>query len=140
MTALIQPSPPKVYWVREDRVRCKQCATEFKVKFAHGNEIVKFVEDEGHEERWLPTFEPQGYLDLLERLVSGYSREQQITMPIAKRFESSFKEIQERSSSGKSFSVAVGARCPHCGSSSFDLLDEQILASPPLDWLRYQRR
>jgi hypothetical protein len=138
MTSKLHPTIPKAYWIREDLVRCKQCTAEFKVQFAHGNEVVKFIEDGGYEDRWLPTFEKGGYLDLLERLVAGYRREQQITMPIAKRFESAFKGIQEVSSAGKPFSVAIGARCPHCSSASVDVLDEQILASPPLKWLCYQ--
>jgi hypothetical protein len=138
MTNLRHPTVPKTYWVREDHLRCKQCAWEFKVQFAHGNEIIKFIEDDGYEERWLATFEAGGYFDLLERFVPGYKREQKITMHVANRFEMAFKVIQEKSSANKSFSVAVRARCPHCGSSGFDLLDERILTSPPLEWLRYR--
>jgi len=135
----IQARTPSSYWTREDTVRCRTCSCEFTARFAHGNEVVKFAEDDGGiEERWLPTFEPGGYLDLLERLVPGYTKDQRVTMPISRKFEAAFKEIQERSAAGKTFSVAVGYRCHNCGSSSVDLVKEQIIDSPLLNWLRYQ--
>jgi uncharacterized protein with PIN domain len=133
----IQAAVPVSFWIRKDFYRCRACGTEYACVFANGNEIVKFSEDGGHEVRWLPTFEVGGYLDLMERLVAGYRRDQKITMPIAKKFESEFKKIQELSASGNTFSVAVGCRCPKCSANNAEIILEEVFESPPVDWLRY---
>jgi hypothetical protein len=106
--------------------------------FANGNEVVKFSEDGGREIRWLPTFEAGGYLDLMEKLVPGYRKDQSITMPIARKFEAEFKKIQELSASGNTFSVAVGCRCPTCAANNAENILEEVIESPLLDWLRYR--
>jgi rubredoxin len=129
---------PKTYMIRKNVYQCKVCGREFASFFSDGNDLVKFVENNGKEIRWLPTFERGGYLDLMSALVPGYKEGQNITMFDAKKFEKLFKEIQEPSKSGNYFSVAVGCRCPDCNSDKKELISEEILDSPELEWLRYK--
>lgn len=78
-------------------------------------------------------------MDLVEKLVPGYKKNQSINMSISRKFEVAFKAIQEHSSSGNTFSIAVGSRCPKCNSDNKELVSEEILESPKLEWLRYNK-
>lgn len=137
--AWINVNVPSSYSIRNDVYRCRVCGTIFDAFFSNGNELVKFIEDNGTEVRWLPTFEAGGYLDLVEKLVPGYKKTQSINMSISRRFEAAFKTIQEHSNAGNTFSLAVGSRCPSCNSDNKELLSEKILESPTLAWLRYSK-
>jgi hypothetical protein len=129
---------PKSFNIRQDFYRCRGCGVEFSSMYSDGNDLVKFLEDGGQEVRWLPTFEEGGYLDLLERLVKGYDKSQQITMQIAKSFESEFKKIVQLSEAGKTFSVAIGCRCPNCLADNSETVEEKVLNSPQLEWIKYK--
>jgi hypothetical protein len=135
---MFQPATPPSYWVCESKRKCKNCGYEYTCVHPNGNEIVKFQEDGGVEVRWLPTFEVGGYLDLLERMVPNYSREQQITMPIVRKFESEFKIIQEHSLLGNAFNMSVCCECPRCSSIKAIVVSEITYDSPKLKWMKYK--
>lgn len=138
MNNWVEVQIPSSYSIRKESFKCRSCGTVFSSLFSNGNDLVKFTEDGGTEVKWLPTFEQGGYLDILEEVVPGFKKNQSVTMAVAKKFESSFKNMQEPSKAGNTFSVAVGCRCPSCNSDNKELLSEEVLESPKLDWLRYQ--
>ncbi len=133
----VQAIPPKNYCVRDVRYCCSNCGKSFSVLYPEHNELVKYVETDSGEERWLPTFGDLGYLDLMERLVPSFSKGSEISMSISREFEKEFSRIQERSESGRPFSLFIKAICPNCEGENLQIEQEQKLESPPLPWMRF---
>ena len=97
MVEYITAEKPSMFWVTETLYFCKQCNTEYMSLMPAGNELVKFVEINGCEERWLPTYTKGGYLDLLEALIHGFKRNDEITVRVGKEFEQKFSIYQKPS-------------------------------------------
>lgn len=134
----IQANPPKQYFVRNVRYTCNSCGASFSVLQPHGNDIVKYVSSDGAEERWLPTYGKNGYLHIMEQLISDFTQDQEITMAISKRFEEAFSAIQKPSQTGEPFVLFVRARCSACGSTNLNVVKESLMDTPLLDWMEYQ--
>ena len=67
------------------------CGAEFEIFVPNGNELVKLREAGGMAFKWLPVYESGGYLDLLTRVVPGWTLDSEITMQIASQFEQTLK-------------------------------------------------
>jgi hypothetical protein len=104
----------------------------------NGYDLVKFIVPEGDDERWLPTYGNGGYLYLMERLVPGFSREQEVSMEIYRRFEMEFSRVQVKSTTGQTFIVSTRARCPVCGTMNLDCAGDALLDTPSLEWMEYE--
>ncbi len=135
-----QAAIPSSYQVRLDNCLCQDCHHEYECMMALDNVLVKFIDEASGEERWMPTFEKGGYLDLMSRLVPGSSPENEITMKDSGIFLKCFAEIQERPSSGGEFTFAMGCPCPKCGSRNHALVSKTVLDMPSLKWMRYLRQ
>lgn len=60
----------------------------------------------------------RGYLDLLARVVLGWTPERDVTMQVAGQFERALAEIAEKSERGRAFAFDGGQRlCPSWGES-----------------------
>lgn len=134
----VAPQHPRVYQIRREHCQCRACGHEFTQMMAADNALIKFVNDVNTEEGWLPTYEPGGYLDLLERLVPDYHRSEPITMSISDRFTTEFRKIQQPPESGGYWNFAIGGRCVQCASKQLDVTAEELLDTPPLEWITYQ--
>lgn len=132
---LIQFDIPAVYWIARTSYKCKACGHRFDVLSPEGNEVVKFVEVDGRDEKWMPTYGRHGYLDLFERFVPEFGKSQQITVKLAREFEEAFASLQEPSPSGKPYSTFFQSRCPKCESVEMEIESEEVLTSPKLPWL-----
>jgi hypothetical protein len=128
---------PEFYWITETEYRCLDCQDSFSCRTSQDNVLVKFVDDENRMECWLPTFEKGGYLDLIEKCVPGFRRNDQITMKVFHIFESEFMKYQHGPKSGGFWKVACGCKCPQCRSSHLKVLSEVELESPVIDWMTY---
>lgn len=128
---------PEVYWVKVEDRRCTECSERFEYRSASGDYMVKFVEEGGIEERWLPTYGEGGYLHLLQRLVPGFASSEEITEDISRTFENAFVRHQTKSKRGNVFIICRGVTCPQCGSRSANVLGERVETAPPVVWLSY---
>lgn len=137
-TEYSQAERPVKYWVKNIDCKCNSCEVTFSEILPHGNEIIKFIETDGHEVRWLPTYEKGGYFELLKQLVPGFdAKSQEITMSISNKFQSAFEKIQQPSVNGKKFRFAKGVICPKCKSNDIKIISDKILLSPTLKWMKY---
>jgi hypothetical protein len=133
----IQAETPSTLWANKITYLCDDCATIWDVIMPIDNEFIKFVEKEGDEERWLPTYEKGGYLDLLEKLIPGFKKHNKITVHIADEFEKKFCNFQEPSSNGQIFLMNFRVRCPKCNSHSIIIRNIESVINPDISWMRY---
>lgn len=138
MTMLKSYQPPSVYWVKKMTCQCNDCGAEFSLYLPSGNEIMKFVEEGGDDEKWLPVYGEGGYLELLEKLISGFSKEDSVSMKIAIEFEREFKRLQLPSTTGNKYSSLYENLCTKCSSKNLLMLAEEVLESPDIDWIKYK--
>lgn len=121
----------------ESECKCIGCSKHFVCRTSPDNALVKFVDAATSQERWLPTFEKGGYLDIVEQCVDGFRRDCEITMKVFREFESKFRSFQHRPATGGYWSVANGCRCPNCGGKKVETLAEQTVNNPKMEWLNY---
>jgi len=134
----IKAEIPNSYWAKKITYLCQGCGLSYSVLMPVGNEVVKYLEKNGSEERWLPTYTKGGYFDLLEKLIDGFSRDNEITASIAKEFENKFSSLQEFSSKGNSFTSIFNIHCPGCGSREKLIDKEESVKNPDVYWMRYR--
>lgn len=135
----IQANPPKQYIVRQILYLCDSCDTSFSTLVPQGNDLVKYISQDGKEERWLPTYGEGGYLSLMKKLILDFDHNQEISMEISRRFESAFSAIQKRpATTGMPFVLFVRANCPKCHSENLKVVKESLLDTPPLLWMEYK--
>jgi hypothetical protein len=135
----IQAEIPSIYWTRIITYLCHDCGIIYEGMMPVGNELIKFIEKDGIEERWLPTYEKGGYFDLLENLIPGFKRTNKITVQIADEFENKFYEMQEPSTKGRTFTMNIRVRCPECNSKSIIIRNIETLVNPNIAWMRYRQ-
>lgn len=130
---------PKQYHIREVHYYCLNCSAEFIVRYPIGNELVKYVDaTNAGDERWLPTYEAGGYLELVERLVDRFSQDKPITMDVSRDFEAAFALMQEPGHSGRPFKLFVKTLCPKCNGTDLRVEQEKVLDTPELKWMKYR--
>ncbi len=132
------PEIPSVYWINKSKYRCKVCGNIFDLYSPNGNDVVKFVESNGTEIRWLPLHGHGGYLELFEKFMPGFlASGKEIIPPVVSQFLSNLQSHIELSESGTSFELASGNRyCPQCSSQDVQQLSEEVLTSPEVTWLK----
>jgi hypothetical protein len=128
---------PKSYLIIETEYECAKCSSVFECRTSNDNAVVKFVDEQFRQERWLPTFSKGGYLELVEKCVPGYRRQEELTMQVFRQFEFAFERYQHKPATGGNWSVASGCHCGCCGSSKLKYRSEKLLNSPPIEWLTY---
>lgn len=128
---------PEVVQLTETILRCRNCGLVFACRMSGDNSLVKFVDDSGREEAWIPTFEEGGYLDVVEQCVPEYSRDQKLTMQVFRKFEKKFQNFLHKPSTGGEWKVASGSCCPNCKSANAEIQSEQTLINPTITWLTY---
>ena len=132
------PEIPSVYWINKFRCRCKACGKTFDLYTPNGNDVVRFVESNGPEIRWLPVHGHGGYLYLFEKFIPGFlaSRKEMIP-PVVSQFLSQLQKHIEPSESGNGFELDSSKRsCPRCSSPDIQELSEEVLTSPEVPWLK----
>ncbi len=132
------PEIPSVYWIKRVSYSCKQCGLQFESLRPNGDSIIKFVEENGGEIRWLPTYGNGGYLDLMSKLIPGFNTNNEITMKIAKEFDAILKRYTQPSALGKAFTSLGNSKelCPKCGDKQLLTLGEVGLTSPDIEWMK----
>ncbi len=131
------PEIPKKYGINRYFFKCNNCSMEFEFLLPNGNYLVKYEEVEGFETRWLPTYGKGGYLDLMKKLLPDFDERDEITVQIGKRFNELLQSRIELSPRGSKFTLArYKPTCPNCKSVDLITLEEEILASPEVEWLR----
>lgn len=128
---------PEFFHLFESVLRCRDCGLIFVCRMSADNTLVKFVNDSGSEEAWLPTFEEGGYLDVVEQCVPEYSRNQKLTMQVFRTFEKKFRNFLHKPSTGGDWKVACGSCCPNCKSANAEIQSEQTLINPIITWITY---
>lgn len=136
---LHQAPVPSDYLIREVTFECPNCGCSHTTWLPFRDELVKFVAIGGGEERWLPTFGPGGYLEILPVFVPGYVSGMPITEQVRHQFDAAFRLYQEPNASGKPFAMCSPSPvCPACGSFALRETSESVLQAPPVRWMRYQ--
>lgn len=128
---------PELVQLVETNLRCRDCGSVFACRTSEDNMLVKFIDESGKEEAWLPTFEEGGYLDVVEQCVPGYSRDQQITMQVFRKFEKKFRDFLHKPPTGGDWKVASGCNCPDCNGSNTEFQSERIVINPKVNWITY---
>jgi hypothetical protein len=132
------PKIPDVFWIKSFHCKCKKCGHEFKFLVPNGDDVVKFIELNGKEERWLPTYGVGGYLDVFCKLVAGHNLNDEITVKKANEFNQEIVKHSERSNNGNGFVVGgYDVICDQCNSKEITRMNESVLTSPPdIKWLK----
>ena len=133
------PEAPSIYWINETRYRCKACGHVFDFYTPNGNDaVVKFVECNGTEIRWLPVYGQGGYLDLFERFMPGFlASGKQVIPSIVSQFMQKLQDHVEPSEAGNRFEISDDkAQCLRCKKHDVQMLKETVLTSPEITWLK----
>jgi len=125
---------PEPYSISETRFECRACGAVFQWRHADAYSLVKFISDDGSEERWLPTYGESGYLELLQRLVPSWRPESAITRSVADAFDRALGKLLERNNLTR-FRIETGKVCPRCSSKELTIVSEVVLANPPIERL-----
>ncbi len=127
----MKPAFPDPYSITVTRLKCRACGTFFEWRQADAYSLIKFVSDDGREERWLPTYGEFGYLDLLQRLVPSWKPDATITKSVADAFDCSLGELLKKNNLQR-FRIEEGKVCPSCASKELTILSENALVNPPI--------
>ena len=133
------PEMPSIYWVNKIRYRCSACTFAFDFYISDGNDgVIKFVENNGTEIRWLPVHGQGGYLDLFERFMPGFlASGKRMIPPVVSEFMQKLQIHIERSEAGNRFEISdARPQCPRCRKHDVEMLKETLLTSPEITWLK----
>lgn len=138
------PEIPSTYWIDKTSYRCKPCGHVFNLYTPNGDGgngdcgVVKFIESNGTEIRWLPMYGQGGYLDLFERFMPGFlASGKPLIPPVVSQFMEILQNYTERSEAGNSFEIShEKVKCPQCKKNDVEMLKETVLTSPDIAWLK----
>lgn len=133
------PETPSTYWINKIRYSCKACGHVFDIYTPNGDDgVVKFVERNGSEIRWLPVYGHGGYLDLIERFMPGFlASGKQLIPPVVSQFMEKLQNHIEPSEAGNSFEISQEkVQCPQCKKQVVEMLNETVLTSSDVIWLK----
>ncbi|MCL2817679.1 MAG: hypothetical protein FWD39_04760 [Clostridiales bacterium] len=137
MVKLCEPKIPGIYWFDCFTYKCKRCKSIFDVVVSNGDYIVKFEEINGSEVKWLPAYGKGGYLDLMTKLIPGYSLYDEITIAKATAFIKELNKHCEQGKTGNGFDLgSTRFECTNCNSKDIEYLSEKGLTNPDLSWLK----
>jgi len=122
---------PASWCTEEWTCRCTVCGTVFQKNLPADYELVPFSCGDG-KTRFLPVYGPGGYLDLLERLVPGWTRDQAITAKVSGALE---RELSRRLPYPVELYSRAKLRCPACGGQEFAIEQKQTILNAPIQWL-----
>jgi len=122
---------PASWCVEEWTCRCTACGAAFQINLPANYELVQFACGDG-KTRFLPAYGPGGYLDLLERLVPGWTQNQAVT---AKASGELVRELSKRLPYPVELYSRAKLRCPACGGREFAVKHKQIVPNAPVEWL-----
>lgn len=128
---------PTDFQLVETELKCVDCGRNFVWRTSLDNVLVKFVDNTTSQERWMPTYEEGGYLDVLEQCVDDFQRDGEITMKVFREFERKFRSFQRPPATGGYWTVASGCRCPKCDGSQVEAVTEKVVNNPIVEWLNY---
>ena len=133
-----QPETPSVYWINKINCCCKACGNVFELHTPNGDDgVVKFVETNGTEIRWLPMHGEGGYLDLFEKLMPGFlASRKEITPSVSLQFNQMLQSHIQPSETGNGFEINNKVFCPKCKKQDVNILDETVLTSPEVIWIK----
>lgn len=117
------------YVVNKLRCACENCHAEFVTYEASNYELVCFELSNG-EKRFLLTYGNYGYLDLMEKLVDGWSEGDRITCNISKKFEEAIKGITPYG-----VSLVSKINCMKCESKNIKVIQRNTVQNADIKWL-----
>jgi hypothetical protein len=132
-------------WIKSFRCSCKNCKDVFVLDLPLDDGIVKLVEKDGHQVKWLPMFGTGGWLDLEKKFAplcfqGKLPRERfasAILMKISRIMDVELPKNTEKGESGNGFVLDGYDRiCPKCGSKDLNFIKEQTHESSTLDWVK----
>ena len=135
------PEEPSIYLINKFRYRCRACAQAFDFYAPNGDDsVVKFVERNGTETRWLPVYGPGGYMDLFEHFMPGFlASGKRLIPPIVFEFMQKLQRHIEPSEAGNPFELSDDRpQCPQCKNYDAEMLKETLLTSPEVTWLKIE--
>jgi hypothetical protein len=131
------PEIPEIYWLNKFEFQCKKCKHVFNILKPNGNEIIKYHEIGGTENRWLPTYGKGGYIYLFEKLFPKFKKNEPIDMKKVNELDKKLREYTEKSSNKNSFtSLYKEDECPKCSSTELIEINCKALIAPQIDWLK----
>lgn len=122
------------YCIQKLKCRCNSCKHNFDDYITLNYELVCF-EDSSKKKYFLPTYGKYGYLDLMEKLVEKWDREQNITNIVLREFEIKLREIVPYDN----VSIYQRVRCSKCHSSEITVLEREVLENCPIDWIKIDK-
>ena len=133
------PEIPATYLINKFRYRCRSCGSAFDFYIPNGEDgVVRFIESNGSEIRWLPVYGHGGYLELFERFMPGFLASGRPAIPpIIAQFMNQLQNHLEPSEAGHPFELSTDrAQCPQCKKFDVEMLNETMLMSPEVSWLK----
>lgn len=128
------------YWTKVLSYECKVCGERFIIELPYENDVVKLIEKDGAQIKWLPTYGKGGYLDLVKKLVPQFSgqKDTDVTlMKVSKIMKTELHKYTEKGDLGNGFIVGGYEHlCPHCKSLKLNEINEKVVENPKLDWVK----
>ena len=128
------------YWIKAIKYECKECGNIFIHELPLDDDLVKLIEKDGTDIKWLPMFGIGGFLDLVQKIApefSGVEFTEVISMKVKKIMEDSLPKYTKRGIGDNGFIVGgYDHICPKCKSKELKELDEKIIENPKLDWVK----
>jgi hypothetical protein len=122
------------YLIKSVDYECKNCKNKFNLKMPLEDDIVKLIEKDGTDIKWLPTYGKGGFLDLVKKLVPEYWSN---TMVYVKKLEPELLKYTEKGKHGKGFILGANYPiCPNCKNKEVRIISEKIIENPTLDWVQ----
>lgn len=122
------------YCIKELTCSCAICGKVFAIHIPNDYELVQFICND-RSERYLPSYGPHGYLNLLQYLISEWAPGKSITPHISDMFAAKLSEICP-------YSVRIFTksqiRCPSCNSAKFIMQKEKVVHNLPVEWIEIQ--
>jgi hypothetical protein len=140
-------------WIESLRCSCKNCRNVFVLELPLDDGVVKLVEKDGTQVKWLPMFGTGGWLDL-EKIFAPRLVEEKlnirtlkklnfvklsgaISMKISRIMDVELPKHTEKGELGNGFVQGdYSRRCPKCRSKDLNFIKEQKYEISTLDWVK----
>ena len=137
MVKMCVPENPGMYWLNCFSYKCNNCGNIFSIIFPNGDDVIEFEEAGGGDIKYLPLYGIGGYLDLLAKLLPGYTKKNDGNMEMSRLFLNELNKYCEKGSKEKGFEFRhLKFRCPKCRSKDITCLKEEVHVSPEISWLK----
>lgn len=119
----------KNYCIERIECKCRNCNENFVEFVPDYEDLVQFDCDDNNI-RYLPTYGMNGYLELMSRLIDGWTKNDSITELVVRKFESQLSLICPYEVKLKKAFI-----CPYCFSKNVTFTKNEILHNPPVKWI-----